>query len=584
MARSGGGRELNRSRSERLRRNSLLLGFLGLLILIIGDGALSYHRVAEFEEEIRERGRANFRHLQTVLELEEQIKNLSAEARLYAMARSVGGYAFPMRARLARIQKDIEATLAQEDASRMGELAGWPEFKAAFAAYAAELSSDGIVEARGPAFDRLERAAAGLISNVKQQTQMLDDDSRTMRKSAQRDIIITTAICFLAGLGVSIVAFAETRRRMRLLERAYANLVESREFAESILEGMDSAVLTVDERGAISSINGPALYVLGLASERDAVGRPLLDALAGQPRIRGLLEPLVGAPVADRRYLGRVALGKGWLFDVGASPLGGAGVARGFIVTLSDVTEAERASEALRRNRALSAVGQMTAQVAHEIKNPLGGVQLAAQLLERRLKNDPEALEIVRRINSSVDHLSRTVSELNQFARPNELALAPVSLAALFEELLLMVGDKIQAKNITVVRQYADYLPPGQFDAGELRKAFINFLVNALEASPDGGRVEIAIDVVGNPTEHLRVAVRDEGTGMSEETLRRLFEPFYTTKSTGTGLGMVIARKIVEQHKGQLEVTSAAGEGTEIVVTLPLEPAYARETGAEVNR
>jgi signal transduction histidine kinase len=321
--------------------------------------------------------------------------------------------------------------------------------------------------------------------------------------------------------------------------------------------------------------------VLGLSTTKGAVGASVADVLSGAPRLLALVQPLVGQS-GPRRYLGRVELGaERWLFDVGASPLVLGGAANGFIVTLADVTEAERASEELRRNRALVAIGQMTAQVAHEIKNPLGGVRLAAQVLARKLGDDEQALEVIRRIESSVDHLARTVSELNQFARPREMTLAPVRLDALMDELLQMVGDRVAEKRIDVVRAYDPDLPEGMFDEDELRKAFINFLINALDASSEGGRLYVSVEA--EVPEQVRVTVRDEGQGMDEETLRRLFEPFYTTKSTGTGLGMAIARKIVEQHRGRLDVRSVEGKGTTVTVTLPLTlaPSPAQEPAAQ---
>jgi signal transduction histidine kinase len=208
-------------------------------------------------------------------------------------------------------------------------------------------------------------------------------------------------------------------------------------------------------------------------------------------------------------------------------------------------------------------------------------VRLAAQVLARKLRDDEQSLEVIRRIESSVDHLARTVSELNQFARPREMTLAPVRLDALMDELLQMVADRVAEKRIRVARLYDPGVPEGMFDEDELRKAFINFLINALEASPEGVKLEVAVEVLG--PDEARVTVRDEGQGMDEETLRRLFEPFYTTKSTGTGLGMAIARKIVEQHRGRLDVTSEEGKGTTVTVTLPLTlaPSPAQEPAAQ---
>lgn len=561
-----------RSRRENLRRNSFLIGLAVLLVLIAGSGVLAFTRLGAFEATVRERSRMNARHLEAALEIQEQIGLLEAEARTYFTALALGSWAEPSKRRMDVVRGRIDAIVEKENTSVLGQYPEWAEFQRAYESYADDLDVRRAMTDDGEALqERLDIATSSLIDRIKESSAQLDVDASRMRDLAQRDVLVTTTICFLAGLAISILAFTETKRRIELIENAFVGLVRWKEFAESVLDGMDSGVLTVDERGLVTSVNSPALYALGISSESDVVGRPVVEVLAGQTELLAMVHPLVGEHVASRRYLGRIELGRGpWLFDVGASPLGPGAASQGFILTLADVTEAERASQELRRNRALSAIGQMTAQVAHEIKNPLGGVRLSAQLLGRRLRDDPESLELVRRIESSIDHLARTVTELNQFARPSELKLEPCSLPVLLDELLLAVADKVKEKSIVVDRVYDPGLPEGVWDEGELRKAFINFLVNALDASLPSSRLRVAAGYRSQPVEAAVVEIKDEGAGMSEETLRRLFEPFYTTKAHGTGLGMSIARKIIELHKGTLEVSSREGVGTMVLVTLPL--------------
>jgi len=258
------------------------------------------------------------------------------------------------------------------------------------------------------------------------------------------------------------------------------------------------------------------------------------------------------------------------VFDVYDSPLLIGGEQRGVILVFLDVTEVEVAQMELLRNRALSAVGQMTAQVAHEIRNPLGSINLALSLLKRRSSShSEEERDVIAAIENSVAHLGTIVTELLEFSRPKELSRAPVNLNSLLDGILPMVQDRSRSKNIKIDKHYDDELPDANYDEAELRKLFINLIINAIDASDAGGHIELRTgrDGPGN----LVVEVADNGCGMDAETIRRLYEPFFTTKSKGTGLGMAIARKITELHRGDLRVLSKKGVGTTMTVRLPLE-------------
>jgi signal transduction histidine kinase len=465
-------------------------------------------------------------------------------------------------------------------------MAVWPEWievERSYGAYKTELeravAAPGVETTPEALTDEFEQAVETTLVRVARESETVERNAAKLRRDGQRDIVLATAVCLAVGLFVSVVSFVETRRRIRLLGHAYHRLSQNKEMIESTLEAMRNAVVTFDLEGKVTGINAQALAVFGLDEMGDAIDRPAEEALARQPRILAIVAPIIVEASAEHRYLGRLPGGGGRLFDVYTAPLEIGGELRGFVVSLADVTEAERAATELRRNRALMAIGQMTAQVAHEIKNPLGGVRLSAQVLERMHAGDARSLEIVRRIQSSVDLLSRIVAELNQFARPRELDLAQVRVGELLDDLLQNVGDRVVEKRIEVVRDVDEELV-GNFDEGELRKALINFLVNALEASPEGGTLTVAA-ARDELVDEVTIRIRDEGHGMDEETLRRLFEPFYTTKPTGTGLGMSIAQKIVEQHRGYLSVQSAVGEGTTIAVTLPLTLAPVVESAAK---
>jgi two-component system sensor histidine kinase HydH len=181
-------------------------------------------------------------------------------------------------------------------------------------------------------------------------------------------------------------------------------------------------------------------------------------------------------------------------------------------------------------------------------------------------KNNEEVHEILAEFSAGIDRLNKIVNELNQFARPRELALVDIDLNQLLDQQIGLVADKLQQKKIEVVKQYQSDLPTAQVDAHEISKVFINLLINAIDASPEGRQLKLR---TARQNGQFCVSIADNGAGMNKETLARLYEPFYTTKTNGTGLGMSIAKRGIELHGGSISVRSAPGLGTEIMVLLP---------------
>src|SRR2546427_267636 len=222
------------------------------------------------------------------------------------------------------------------------------------------------------------------------------------------------------------------------------------------------------------------------------------------------------------------------------------------------------------RSGALAALGRMATQVAHELKNPLAGLRLYARHLEQRLdrNGDGDSADLARKITSSIDHLAAIVSEITAFGRPPELHRAPTSLGALIDECITLAQARCPSEQVEIVRTYDPAAPEPMLDARELRKAFLNLILNALEALGGQGRLSITTQCAAD-RKSITIAIDDDGPGMNEETLTRLFDLFFTTKPEGTGLGMAIARSVVDLHGGELTVQSALGNGTRVRIRLP---------------
>jgi len=233
--------------------------------------------------------------------------------------------------------------------------------------------------------------------------------------------------------------------------------------------------------------------------------------------------------------------------------------------------------EQLRQNEKLSALGLLAAEVAHEIRNPLTVMKLLYHSLDLKFPaGDPRAKD-ARLIGAKIEHLNRIVEQILAFARRTEPQLVPVNLNELIDELGLLVRHKLANQNVEFVRDLQSDLPPVPGDAPQLEQAFLNLILNAAEAMPDGGRLIIKSRVSRSPRSstrptHVVLEFKDTGKGMSEQLQRRAFRTvLITPKAKGAGLGLAIVGRIIETHRGTIRIKSRSNHGTSIIVSLPVQ-------------
>ncbi|MBU6400478.1 MAG: GAF domain-containing protein [Verrucomicrobia bacterium] len=232
--------------------------------------------------------------------------------------------------------------------------------------------------------------------------------------------------------------------------------------------------------------------------------------------------------------------------------------------------------EQLRQNEKLSALGLLAAEVAHEIRNPLTVMKMLYHSLNLEFPpGDPRAKD-ARVMREKMDHLNRIVEQILDFARSTEPRLSPVHLNQLLDDLVLLTRHKLKNQNIQLVRKLAADLPVIRADANQLEQAFLNLMLNAVEAMPAGGKLTLGSRAVRWPAQapdwtHVLVEFKDTGGGMSEEQRRRAFTSLLsTTKQKGTGLGLAIVARVVETHRGKVKIRSRLGRGTTLTIALPV--------------
>ncbi|HEY6100675.1 MAG TPA: ATP-binding protein [Anaeromyxobacter sp.] len=240
----------------------------------------------------------------------------------------------------------------------------------------------------------------------------------------------------------------------------------------------------------------------------------------------------------------------------------------------------DRQRDELRRAERLATIGRISAQITHEIRNPLNAIGLNAELLEEELEQAEtpprEAVQLVQAISREVDRLNGVAEEYLRFAKPPRQELARQDLAEILGSLLDFLAPELAAARIEVRRELAPGLPAVRGDEGQLRAVFLNLLRNSREAMPRGGTVTVATRRAGATVE---VVVGDTGGGIPPEDLTRIFEAFYSTKERGTGLGLAFAQQVVKEHGGTIRCESALGRGTTFTINLPAE----REEGRTVS-
>lgn len=232
--------------------------------------------------------------------------------------------------------------------------------------------------------------------------------------------------------------------------------------------------------------------------------------------------------------------------------------------------------EQLARAERLATIGEMAAAIAHEIRNPLTGISGALSVLGRGFPSDDPRREVVRETHHLIDRLNRTVQEILHYSRPSLPQFQAVALHDIVDRTMLLVEGEARKARVDIVRLngHDAAVAAVRADPHQLQQVLMNLLLNAIQATPPEGRVSIRLDTPANGHETPRASIEigDNGKGMSAEEAAKAFQPFFSTKTEGTGLGLPIAKRIVEQHGGRIHLDSTLGKGTSVRVELPVHP------------
>ena len=232
----------------------------------------------------------------------------------------------------------------------------------------------------------------------------------------------------------------------------------------------------------------------------------------------------------------------------------------------------KRSKSYIRRADRLASLGTLTAGLAHEIRNPLVAIKTLTQLLSERLDDEEFRTQFLKIASGEVDRISSLVTELLNFARPSDPKLELEDINTILDGMILLVSTETKKKRIEVIKNYSSDFPPVQIDREQIKQVFLNILINAIEATPENGKIFIKTLTFTKPggEPYAQIEFTDTGSGISEEYLEDIFNPFFTTKTTGSGLGLSISNQIIQDHKGYINVESQLHKGTSFFINLPV--------------
>ncbi len=370
------------------------------------------------------------------------------------------------------------------------------------------------------------------------------------------------------------------------VQNYFLRLAQEKGFLETVFNAIQEGIIVTDAKGRITYLNDAACELFGLEAG-DAIGKRLDERVHGLdweslaqsegPVTRDMeifypanrfinfyiVPLLIGHRLADDK-IDKGAVGHEGFWD-------GASEQVGHAIILRDITESRRSAQETIESERLNALTLLAAGVAHEIGNPLNSLHIHLQLMERKVRelDDNARAELQDSINVARSEIARLDSIVTQFLRairPSRPQLHPENINAIVEETVRFFAPEIQERDVVIEQELRSDLPPLQIDRGQMKQALYNVIKNSLEAMKRRGILRIHTDM--NDTQVL-IRFIDTGGGMSAEDLSRVFEPYFTTKPSGTGLGLFIVRRIVREHGGELSIESSEGKGLTLTIRLP---------------
>jgi PAS domain S-box-containing protein len=366
----------------------------------------------------------------------------------------------------------------------------------------------------------------------------------------------------------------ELDRKNSELQESLEKQEEMQTYLNSILESMENGVIGIDITGMITLFNSASVRITGYAME-DVLGRPFAEIFPNNSADESALLKLLynGKELKrDEKVF--------WHKDGHPVPISyqtallrdKTGTRIGAVEIFSDISKLKALEKEMQQAKTMAALGEMSATVAHEIRNPLGAMGVWAGLLERDLGTDDPRRKTLGKIIEGLSKLNKIVSNLLVYTRPVKAEFRKIPIEMILSEIVDFVEIEIDriGQCIKVVKKMRECSTFILADPEKLSQVVMNLCLNAIQAMPEGGELTITVDNDAQNRDYILFSISDTGIGIEKSALSKIFDPFFTTKENGTGLGLAIVKKFVESHSGYIDVKSEIGSGTTFKVFLPV--------------
>jgi two-component system sensor histidine kinase HydH len=388
----------------------------------------------------------------------------------------------------------------------------------------------------------------------------------TALDAAQAKDIRNTAILLTILLLLALACLAALFWARRY-QRSHQQLQDSKTFASEIINNLPLGLITTNEQRQISVVN-PAAEAMLTCSAANLLGQSSHQVLPAEWN-QWVVNPAQGQPVIEQEMEFSLANGQGLPLSVSvANILNHSGHFLGNVFIFRDMREIRQLQDEVRRKEKLAAIGDLAAGVAHEIRNPLSSIKGFAKYFEGRSPPGSEERELANVMAKEVDRLNRVISELLALVRPANLHPQRVNINDVIAHSLHLIRQDAEAKNIILRSHCDDGLPLVEVDPDHFTQALLNLYLNAIQAIGSDGVLEVGVERIDE--RKIRVTVCDSGKGIKPDDLAKIFNPYFTTKATGTGLGLTMVQKVIEEHQGTIRVVSNPQTGTRFEMVIPL--------------
>ena len=375
---------------------------------------------------------------------------------------------------------------------------------------------------------------------------------------------------FIIDLSIAIIIAWFVGRQYDKMKLYMDRTIESEKNYRQLIETIPDAIIIYYE-GTILYVNEAGKNLIGANKKEDILGQSIYRIIhpnyqeLARERLDQIHKNLKVTNNVDQKIV-RLD-GKVIYVEVSSRVIHYEGK-RAFLSVLEDVThKIEETEGLLQKSDKLAIVGQMAAGIAHEIRNPLTSIRGFIQLFESKYKDDEQYFKLVL---SELDRINLIVGEFLVLAKPTAVQYKEKEITTLIQDVVTLINTQAILNNTQIVVEYGTDLPVIVCEENQLKQVFINILKNAVEAMPNGGIIEVKVKEKEN--DKVSIFIADQGMGIPEYRIPKLGEPFYTTKEKGTGLGLMTSYKIIENHNGEINISSKINEGTTVEVILPTIP------------